>query len=202
MTAPRPYSRHGLNAPMARIKLRGFGTIDRRTAAAREQLALRRELANALGGEADLTPQRRKLIDMAARASLLLDHVDAWLFRQRSLVNARAKTLLPILVQRQALADHLIRLLDKRHVVPEHALPGGISVGQAVILIPDNGRDPHLAVGGTTKGQHPADRSPEAESPTATTALVELPPRDDAKDVISSNDGDDSDGLERDLGLR
>ena len=113
MTAPRPYSRHGLNAPMARIKLRGFGTIDRRTAAAREQLALRRELANALGGESDLSPQRRKLIDMAARASLLLDHVDAWLFQQRSLVNARAKTLLPVLVQRQALADHLTRLLDK-----------------------------------------------------------------------------------------
>ena len=113
MTAPRPYSRHGLNAPMARIKLRGFGTIDRRTAAAREQLALRRELANALGGESNLSPQRRKLIDMAARASLLLDHVDAWLFQQRSLVNARAKTLLPVLVQRQALADHLIRLLDK-----------------------------------------------------------------------------------------
>ena len=103
MTAPRPYSRHGLNAPMARIKLRGFGTIDRRTAAAREQLALRRELANALGGESNLSPQRRKL----------LDHVDAWLFQQRSLVNARAKTLLPVLVQRQALADHLIRLLDK-----------------------------------------------------------------------------------------
>src|SRR5438552_7734231 len=113
MTAPRPYSRHGLNAPMARIKLRGFGTIDRRTAAAREQLALRRELANALGGESNLSPQRRKLIDMAARASLLLDHVDAWLFQQRSLVNARTKTLLPVLVQRQALADHLTRLLDK-----------------------------------------------------------------------------------------
>jgi hypothetical protein len=113
MKAPRPYSRHGLNAPMARIKLRGFSTIDRRTAAAREQLALRCELANALGGETDLSPQRRKLVDMAARASLLLDHVDAWLFQQRSLVNARAKTLLPILVQRQALADHLTRLLDK-----------------------------------------------------------------------------------------
>ena len=187
---------------MVRVKLAGFRAIDRRTAAAREHLALRRELANALGGEAHLTPQQRKLIDMAARASLLLDHVDAWLFQQRSLVNARAKTLLPILVQRQALADHLIRLLDKLSVIPEHALPGGIRVGQAVIIIPDNGRDPHLAVGGTTKGQHPADRSPEAESPTATTALVELPPRDDAKDVISSNDGDDSDGLERDLGLR
>ena len=152
MTARRAYTRHGLTAPMVRVKLAGFSAIDRRTAAAREQLALRRELANALGGEADLTPQRRKLIDMAARASLLLDHVDAWLFQQRSLVNARAKTLLPILVQRQALADHLTRLLDKLRVMPEHALPGGISVGQAVIYIPDNTRDRLAAVGRTTNG--------------------------------------------------
>jgi hypothetical protein len=204
MKPRRPYTRHGLTAPMVRVKLAGFSAIDRRTAAAREHLALRRELAHAQGGEAHLTPQQRKLIDMAARASALLDHVDAWLFRQRSLVNARAKTLLPILVQRQALADHLIRLLDKLPVMPEHAP----SVGQAVFIIPDNGRDPHLAVGGTTKGQHPAHWSPEAESPTATTALVELPPRDDANDVISSNgdtphDGDDDadNTLERDLGL-
>jgi hypothetical protein len=98
---------------MVRIKLAGFSAIDRRTAAARETLAFKRELVAALGGEADLSPQRRKLVDMAARASLLLDHADAWLFQQRSLVNARAKTLLPILVQRQALADHLTRLLDK-----------------------------------------------------------------------------------------
>src|SRR5215813_14596090 len=113
MTAPRPYSRHGLNAPMARIKLRGFSAIDRRTAAARATLAFKHELIAALGGEAGLSPQRRKLIDLAARASLLLDHVDAWLCQQRSLVNARAKTLLPVLVQRQAIADHLTRLLDK-----------------------------------------------------------------------------------------
>src|SRR5438093_9694323 len=89
---------------------------------------------------------------MAARASLLLDHVDAWLFQQRSLVNARAKTLLPILVQRQALADDLTRLRDKLRVMPEHALPGGISVGQAVIYIPDNTRDRLAAVGRTTNG--------------------------------------------------
>jgi len=113
MTTPRSYSRHGLNAPMARIKLRGFNAIDRRTAAARETLAFRGELIAALGGEAELSPQRRKLVDMAMRAALLLDHVDAWLFEQRSLVNARARTLLPVLVQRQALADHLARLLDK-----------------------------------------------------------------------------------------
>ena len=142
---------------------------------------------------------------MAARASLLLDHVDAWLFQQRSLVNARAKTLLPILVQRQALADHLTRLRDKLRVMPEHALPGGISVGQAVIYIPDNTRDRLAAVGRTTNGQHPVHRSPESESPTATVPTVELPPRDGG-DFTSPNgdqphDGDDSDGLERDLGL-
>jgi len=208
MTERRAYTRHGLTAPMVRVKLAGFSAIDRRTAAAREHLALRRELANSLGGEADLTPQRRKLIDLAARASALLDHVDAWLFRQRSLVNARGKTPLPILAQRQALADHLTRLLDKLPVTPEHALPDGIRVGQAVIIIPDNGRDPHLVVGRATNTQHPAHRSPEPQPPTATTALIELPPRDDANDVISSNgdshhDGDDDadNSLERDLGL-
>jgi len=184
---------------MARVKLAGLRAIDCRTAAAREHLALRRELASACGGEANLTPQQRKLIDLTARASLLLDSVDNWLFQQRSLVNARAKTLLPILVQRQALAEHLTRLLDKLHVMPEHAPPGGISVGQAVIVIPDNGRDPLLAAGGTTNGQHPAHRSPESDS-TTEIATVELPPRDD---VISPNGDrhDDDNDLERDLGL-
>lgn len=67
----------------------------------------------ALGGDDALSPQRRRLVDLAARAALLVDHVDAWLFTQRSLVNARNRTLLPIVVQRVQLADHLARLLDK-----------------------------------------------------------------------------------------
>jgi hypothetical protein len=128
---------------MVKVKLAGFGAIDRRTAAARETLAFKRELIVALGGETHLSPQRRKLVDMVARASLLLDHIDAWLFQQRSLVNARAKTLLPVLVQRQAIADHLTRLLDKLGLdrMPQKA--GPTSAG-AVIILPDNGRDPQL----------------------------------------------------------
>ena len=85
-----------------------------------------------------------------------------WLFEQRSLVNARAKTVLPILVQRQALADHLIRLLDRLPVVAEDAP----SAAQAVIYIPDNHRDRHLAVGRTTNGQPPVPQSPASQSPT------------------------------------
>ncbi len=109
----RAYTRHGLNAAMVRVKLRGFRAIDGRTVAAREVIAFRRALALALGGEESLSPQRSRLVDMTARASLLLDHVDAWLFAQRSLINARSKTLLPVLVQRQALVEHLAKLLDR-----------------------------------------------------------------------------------------
>ena len=73
MKAARPYSRHGLNAGMARVKLRGFRAIDRRTVAGREVMAFRREVASALGGEEHLSLQRCKLVDMAARAALFRD---------------------------------------------------------------------------------------------------------------------------------
>jgi hypothetical protein len=196
--APRPYTPHGLTAPMVRIKLAGFSAIDRRTAAAREHLALRSELANAVGGEAHLTPQVRKLIDLAARASALLDHVDAWLFQQRSLVNARAKTLLPVLVQRQAIADHLTRLLDKLGLDRVSQKAGPTS---AVVILPDNGRDPLLRR--TTNGQDPAHRSPESES-TTEIGTVKILPRDADEFTAPNGDrhGDDNDDIERALGLR
>jgi len=106
-------TRHGLTVPMVRVKLRGFKAIDRRTVGAREAMAFRSELIAALGGEPALSPQRRRLVDMAARAALLLDHVDGWLVGQRSLVNSRTRSLLPVLVQRQPLAEHLAKLLDR-----------------------------------------------------------------------------------------
>ena len=110
---PPSYSRHGLHVLKVVVKARGFGSIDGRTAAARALLSFRAELITALGGEAELSPQQRKLVDLAARASLYVDHVDAWLTEQRSLVNHRNRTLLPALVQRQALAEHLAKLLDR-----------------------------------------------------------------------------------------
>jgi hypothetical protein len=51
---------------------RGFKAIHRRIAAAREAFACKTELVSALGGEADLTPQRRRLIDVAVRSPLFL----------------------------------------------------------------------------------------------------------------------------------
>ena len=148
---------------------------------------------------------------------MLLDHVDAWLFQQRSLVNARAKTLLPVLVQRQALADHLTRLLDKLGL---DRVAQKIGSGQtAVIILPDNGRD-QLPSGGDKLGldrvsqkvgsvgkvvieipdngrdQLPSGGSTNGPHPahgsrepesTSERAIVELPPRD-VGEVMSANE--------------
>jgi len=113
MSRPRAYSRHGLNAVKARIALRGLAAIDMRTVAAREMLAFRGELVAALGGDAELSPQRRKLVDLTARAVLYLDHLDAWLAAQQTLINRRSRSVLPVLLQRQTLADHVAKLLDR-----------------------------------------------------------------------------------------
>ena len=113
MKPARSYSRHGLNAVKARVKLRGLAAIDMRTVAAREMLAFRGELVAALGGDAELSPQRRKLVDLTTRAALYLDHLDGWLAAQQTLVNRRSRSVLPVLLQRQTLADHLAKLLDR-----------------------------------------------------------------------------------------
>jgi len=84
-----------------------------RTVAAREMLAFRDELIAALGGDTEVSPQQRKLVDLAARASLYLDHLDAWLAGQQTLVNRRSRSVLPVLLQRQSIAEHLARLLDR-----------------------------------------------------------------------------------------
>ena len=110
---PRPYTKHGLTPVIARVRLRGFKAIDKRSAAGRYARLFRNDLVSALGGEEELSPQRRKLVEMTARAALILDHIDAWLVEQKSLVNKRNRTLLPIVTQRTQIAEHLARLLDK-----------------------------------------------------------------------------------------
>jgi len=101
----------------------------------------------------------------------------------------RAKTLLPVLVQRQAIADHLTRLLDKLGLDRVSQKVGPTS---AVVILPDNGRDPLLRR--TTNGQDPAH--PEI-------GTVKILPRDaDEFSPIGNRHDDDNDDIERDLGLR
>ena len=112
MKARRPYSRHGLNALMVRVKVRGLAAIDGRTVAARALLDWRSDLVADLGGEAAVSAQQRALVEVVTRTRLYIDHLDAFLLEQRSLVNAKRKAVLPVLRERQTLADSLARLLS------------------------------------------------------------------------------------------
>ena len=111
MSSRRPYSRHGLHPLKRRVQVRGLATLDRRSVAARALLEWRTELIAALGGIEDVSPQQIALVELATRTRLYVDHLDAFLMEQRSLVNAKRKTILPVLRERQQLADSLARLL-------------------------------------------------------------------------------------------
>jgi len=112
MSARRPYARTGFHALRARVKVAGLSAIDRRTSGARSLLDWRRDLIADLGGEERVTAQQRALVEVATRTKLYVDHLDAWLMGQRSLVNVKKKSVHPVLVQRQALADSLARQLQ------------------------------------------------------------------------------------------
>jgi hypothetical protein len=104
-------SRHGLNRAMARINVQGLAAIDGRSAASRALIAWRSELEHDLGGTDALSSQEKTLVELCCRDRLLLDSIDGWLLTQPSLVNKRRKALLPVIAQRQQLADALARHL-------------------------------------------------------------------------------------------
>ncbi len=106
-------TRHGLTVLKARVKVRGFSTIDLRTAAAQALVQWKADLLCDLGGEENVSAQRMTVVEMVVRTKLYIDHIDAWLMEQDSLVNKRRKSLLPVLRERQVLVDSLSRLLQQ-----------------------------------------------------------------------------------------
>ncbi len=107
-----PRNRHGLTALKARIKVRGLHSIDVRTAAGQALVRWRRDMLADLGGEAATTAQERALVEQACRTRLMLEAIDAWLLEQPSLVVRRRRAVLPVMRDRQQLADNLLRTLQ------------------------------------------------------------------------------------------
>lgn len=113
MTERRPYSRHGLNVLKARVKVRGLASIDRRTAAARALIDFRDQLVADKGGPDAVSAAEMALIEQATRLRLYVDHLDAWLMEQPSLINKRSRSVLPAPRERAALGDSLVRVLSQ-----------------------------------------------------------------------------------------
>jgi hypothetical protein len=108
--------RTGLNALKARVNVRGLAAIDRRTHAACTLLDWHEDLLRDLGGEPAVTAAQRALVEDAARTKLILDHLDAFLMEQSSLVVKRRRLkgrLLPLVLERMRIADHLMAVLTR-----------------------------------------------------------------------------------------
>ena len=119
---PRSYSKHGFTTMKRAVNGLGNRVIDKRTATGKALAKWRADLIEDLGGDDVISTQRVALIELAVRSKLLLDSIDTWLLTQPTLVNVRKRSLIPIVLQRQTLADGLARYLtqlglERRHKV-------------------------------------------------------------------------------------
>jgi hypothetical protein len=126
--------RHGLTRLKAAVRGLGSRVIDRRTTLGKTLAEWRQELIQDLGGPDAVSTQARAIIDLAVRTKLLLDSVDAWLLTQPSLVNKRARALLPVVRERQQLADSLARYLTMLGLERRRRT---LSFAQAIEAAPD-----------------------------------------------------------------
>jgi len=126
--------RHGLTRLKAAVRGLGSRVIDRRTTLGKALVEWRQELIQDLGGPDAVSTQARAIVDLAVKTKLLLDSVDAWLLTQPSLVNKRARALLPVVRERQQLADSLARYLTMLGLERRRRT---LSLGQAIEAAPD-----------------------------------------------------------------
>jgi hypothetical protein len=100
---------HGYTVLKRAINSIGNRLIDRRTVTGKALAKWRDDLIRDLGG--DVSTQQTALVDLAVKSKLLLDSIDAWLLTQPTLINKKKKSLLPVVRERQQLADGLAKYL-------------------------------------------------------------------------------------------
>ena len=116
----------GLRALVRGVAAKGLHAVDGRSAAFKAVKVWRDEIAVALGGLDNLTPQRKTLLEMAAISRLILNHIDSFLLQQDSLIRRKTKSLYPIVEQRQRIADSLFKqltVIGLDRVAAEASLP-------------------------------------------------------------------------------
>jgi hypothetical protein len=105
--------KHGFQPLKAAVNKLGSRAIDKRTTLGKSLAKWRGDLIADLGGEDNVSVQQSALIDLTVKSKLLLDPIDAWLLTQPTLINKRKKILLPVVLQRQTLADGFARYLSQ-----------------------------------------------------------------------------------------
>ena len=102
---------HGFTQLRRTLRVLTTKRIDQRSAVAVAARRFKAELTADLGG--DPSRAQATLIELAARTWIIVEALDDWLMRQPSLVLHRKRSVVPVLLQRQQLADSLARLLER-----------------------------------------------------------------------------------------
>jgi len=110
----REYQKHGLTALKKAVKELGTGALDGRTSIAKELAEECRELVNALGGEGEVSPQERALVEMIAQKRVRRKIASQWaLLNRNRLFNKKKMKFAPIALELEQLEESEARLLDK-----------------------------------------------------------------------------------------
>lgn len=109
----REYRKTGLFTLKRALIDLGSRAIDGRSSVGVALRKWKADLIQDLGGADLISTQQETLIELAVRSKIMLDSIDAWLLTQPTLINARKRTLLPVVLQRQTLADGLARYLSQ-----------------------------------------------------------------------------------------
>ena len=104
---------HGLYGAKAALKEYGARGIDGRTSFGKALAVWKSALVQDLGGADSVSTQQLTLVDLAAKTKLLVDSIDAWLLMQKSLILQRKRSVIPVVMQRQLLADSLAGYMTK-----------------------------------------------------------------------------------------
>ena len=176
----RTYSQHGLTTLRHALSDAWEHMMSRRFKLGRVLFAWREDLVADLGGQDAISTQQVAVIDLATKTKLLLDSIDAWLLTQPSLVNKRNRSLIPVVRERQQLADALARYLGQlgleRKAKPRKSLASYVveKYGSE-----KNGDDEKAA----RPKREPVKREPVKRTPvildTSAPVIVDIPARPD-----------------------
>ena len=112
--------KHGLNSLKKAWSQLGNRALDGRSPAMVAIRKWRGELIADLGGADLVSTQQLAIVDLAGKSKLLLDSIDTWLLAQPSLINARKRSLLPVVLQRQQLVNGLVNMMSQLGLERQH----------------------------------------------------------------------------------
>jgi hypothetical protein len=115
-----PAKRPDMHGIRTAVMVKGCWKIDHRSLAAKALFRWKKQLVLALGGEGEVSPQRMCLVDLAVRTRLFIESLDAFLLGQKSLLNVKEKSVIPVLLQRQTMADSLTKILKTLGLNRQH----------------------------------------------------------------------------------